>query len=273
MSKVQIIVPVINLWDKYTKAAIESIKTKHEYRVLLIDNASTDNTSVEAGKLVSSTFAHQRNEERWAFSKSANFGIKDAFERGYDYAFVINNDVLLHPEAIDRLVERFEKAKNNLVLDKSVDLQGEEPTATACYSETNVLAMVTSMDVRGECAAPTDILTKDLKEKESVPEAEHPCFSAFMVNRLCWDKIGPMDEEFKPAYYEDNDYHYRINLAGMKAIVLPTSLFYHYASKTQTEALDKPATSHEQFRANQFYYVKKWGGMPGKENYKSAFNK
>jgi hypothetical protein len=32
--------------------------------------------------------------------------VNDAWERGFNYAFVINNDILLHPEAIWRLVRR-----------------------------------------------------------------------------------------------------------------------------------------------------------------------
>ena len=267
MPKVQIIVPTINLWAKYTKPCIDSIKTKYEHRILLIDNGSTDETVVEASKLVSNTFAHKRNEDRWGCAQSWNYGIQDAFDRGYDYAFVINNDVLLHPEAIDKLIERFEYKCHLHPESISEVLTTDFPIHSCTQKE---LALATCMDVTGECDVPNAIFSLSTKEKESVPETEHPCFSGFMINKMCWDTVGKLDEAFKPAYYEDNDYHYRINLKGLKAIVVPTSLFYHYGSRTNLEAYGKPFIDSSK---NHQYYVLKWGGNPGKETFKTPFNK
>lgn len=290
MSKVQIVIPAINLWSKYTKPCIESVKTRHDYRILLVDNASTDETKEEAGKMVSDRFAHKRNEERWSCSKSWNYGIRDAFERGFDYVLVLNNDVVLHPDAIDRLVDRFEQAKENksLVRPESPLFSSGSPASPAVEAasvsqpdiairtirESEVLAMVTMLDVRGESVEgnverPDKMLSLD---KSDVPEAEHPCFSGFMINRACWDRVGEFDEGFDPAYFEDNDYHHRINLAGMKAIVYPPAMFYHFGSKTQTEGLPPDPGRHRRFEANRAYFVEKWGGQPGMETYKRPFD-
>lgn len=243
--KVQIVIPAINLWNKYTKPAIDSVKTKHDYRILLIDNASTDETLVEAGKLVSDTFSHKRNEERWSCTKSWNYGVNDAFERGFDYVFIINNDVILRPDTIDILIDRFEADVNH------------------------GLALVSSMDVSGE-ADPHKMLELN---RDDVTEAEHPCFSAFMISRKTWESIGEFDEGFKPAYFEDNDYHYRINLAGLKAIICPRSMFYHFGSRTQNEASEdgKPMVPGPLFENNRAYYSAKWGGVPGQEKWKTPF--
>lgn len=255
--KVAIVIPCINLWNEYTKACLDSIKTKYDHRILLIDNGSTDVTKVEAGKLVSATFSHKRNEERWSCSKSWNYGVKDAFERGYDLVLILNNDVVLHPEAIDRLVEKFASQKKG------------HPGHPFSQPE---LGMVTMMDITGECVEPKDIFNKSPKDFELVAEAEHPCFSGFMINQECYERIGEFDEGFDPCYFEDNDYHRRIKLGGMKAIVLPTALFYHYGSRTQNESGDTPVCSSPQFEKLRAYYVAKWGGPPGHETWDSPFN-
>ncbi len=247
MPKIQIIIPCINLWFKYTKPCIDSIKTKYDYRILLIDNGSTDETKIEAGKLVSNIFSHHRNEEPWSCAKSWNFGIKDAFERGYEYALVLNNDILLHPEAINKMVERFEKDNNDL-------------------------AIVSCMDIKGELDKPMYIFDYMLSNKKDIKESEHPNFSAFMINKESYERIGEFDESFKPAYFEDNDYHYRIKLLKMKAICLPTALFYHFGSATQNEAFDKPLVGGMKFEMNRNYYISKWGDVPGKETYLKPFN-
>lgn len=245
-TKVQIVIPAINLWKKYTRAAIESVKTKHDYRILLVDNKSSDETSIEAGKLVSDRFSHKRNEERWGCAQTWNWAIKDAFERGFDYVFIINNDVVLREDSIDKLIERFESesADSNLV-------------------------MATCMDITAE-AFPDNMASLN---KDGVPEAEHPCFSAFMINRRCWEKVGEFDEAFKPAYFEDNDYHRRIKLAGMKAVVYPPSMFYHYGSRTQNEASEdgRPIVPGPVFENNRAYYSAKWGGIPGSETHDHPF--
>ena len=243
--KIAIIIPVVNLWRKYTKPCIDSIKTSHDYRILLVDNASIDETLSEAGKLVSDKFSHKRNEERWSCAKSWNFGIRDAWDRGFEYALVLNNDVILHSDCIDRIVERFNKGD---------------------------VGMVTAMDIRGECnGIPEYIFDKKSKDYESVPETEHPNFSAFMISKKCWDKVGEFDEGFKPAYFEDNDYHYRMKLAGMKAIVYPPALFYHFGSRTQNESGNQAVVTGSMFEDNRKYYKGKWGGDTGSETFKYPF--
>ena len=242
--KVQIVIPCINLWAKYTKPCIDSIKTKYEHRILLIDNGSSDETKEEASKLVSATFAHKRNEEPWGCAQSWNYGVKDAFERGYDYVVILNNDIILHPEAIDRLINRF----------------------------TGDVVMTSCLNIRGEVDNPLYVLNLKSEDKKDVPESEHPDFSAFAISKECWDKIGTFDDNFKPAYFEDNDYHHRIQLANAKAVCVPTAMFYHFGSRTQNEATNAPICSSPQFERNREYYQHKWGGVPGQETYLKPFN-
>jgi len=249
--KVGIVMPCINLWAKYTLPALASVASAQSFAeragiktaVLLIDNASNDETESQASARAG--IEYHRNDEMWGFQKSVNFGVKHFFDKGYDYVLVLNNDIEMHQQAICKLVKRF---KNT---DKPV-------------------GMVTCLDVTGECKRdPRNLYGLDVAEKEKCPETPNPCFSAFMVDRECWDKVGEFDEIFAPAYYEDNDYHYRMQLAGLKAITYPPAMFFHWGSATQLEALGRPLTNS----ANQHaQYVRKWGGDPGKEIFKAPFN-
>lgn len=245
----------INLWEKYTKYALDSVtkamvmagkKSNTMCSLLLIDNASTDETQVRASAMVAEFFVYHRNEDMWGFQKSVNYGVKYFFDKGFDYVLVLNNDIVLHPRAIVRLVERMQKGG---------------------------VGMATCMDVSGEMKAeqmePQRIAELSDGLKEQVPEAEHPCFSAFMINKDCWEHIGEMDEIFHPAFYEDNDYHYRMQLAGLPAIVYPPAMFYHYGSRTQLEALGRPLTDSSNQHAQ---FIRKWGGDPTKEVYKTPYN-
>lgn len=257
--KVEIVVPVINLWAKYTKPAIDSLLVammrakSHgiDTHIVLVDNASTDETQSEALKLNTDLIYYQRNEERWGFQKSTNFGVNYGFEHGADLAFVCNNDIIMHPEAIWRLVERFGKGD---------------------------VGMATCMDVSGEMREngiiPILISTMPAKDKESVDDAPHPCFSAFMLSKECWELVGELDEGFAPAYFEDNDYHYRMQVLDIMAIVHPPAMFFHFASRTQLEAGENgtPIVSNAMFENSRAYFMTKWGGMPTEEKYKHPFN-
>jgi GT2 family glycosyltransferase len=251
--KIGIVVPAIDLWSKFTETMLNSIKSKHELYVVFIDNGSKDETFREATKLITQSFHYKRNEENWGCAKSWNYGVRDCLiNHSCNYVLIANNDVIFHPNAIDRLVERFEKKELEVV-------------------------MVTCLNTRGEVSNPHKVITLDDRIKSTVPESEHPDFSAFMINKKCWDEVGEFDEAFSilgKAYFEDNDYHYRIKLAGLKAIVYPLALYYHYGSQTQNRDLT-PLTAIQKgslFEANRGYYITKWGGSSGEEKFTHPTN-
>ncbi len=254
-SNVLIVVTAVNLWKDYTRPCLDSFFKQNlpihiSMKVLLADNGSVDDTKKEAERLIS------ERSDFYAFLYSENMGVQKiwnkcieyGFKANYDYVFVINNDVLFHQNAVKRLVERFEKKDEKMV-------------------------MLTSLDMRGECMTPNDIFSKDDKDKDSVPESPSPNFSAFMINKKLIEKVGLFDTGFHPAYFEDNDMHYRIKLAGLEAICCPQSLFYHFASKTQGDPRYPGGfTSNEEFARCQSYFIQKWGGMPGREKFINPFN-
>lgn len=246
--KLTIVIPSLNLWKRYTRPCLSSIRSRYPYRIVLVDNGSSDETCGEASKLVSHTFMHRRNESNLGTSKTWNWGVRDGFEKNAEYVLVLNNDVLLHPECVDRLVDRFERG-------------------------TNGVGMVSAFDVRGEVSTPVDVFGMAAAVKEQVEESDHPNFSAFMLNRTCWEAVGEFDETFYPAYFEDNDYHYRMQLAGLRGIVHPPAMFYHFGSRTQNEARAAPIVAGAAFERNRSYYVEKWGGTPGEERYRSPFGR
>lgn len=257
--KIQIVVPAINLWQKYTKQCIESLQEAMirakahglDAHIILIDNASTDDTVIAGPGLESDLLHYHRNNERWGFQKSVNFGVNYGWEHGAQLALVCNNDIVIHPEALWRLAERFS--------------QGD-------------VGMVTCMDVRGEMhersIVPTSIGTLSAKDKEPVDEAPHPNFSAFMISKEAWEQVGEFDELFAPAYFEDNDYHRRMNLLEAKAVVLPAAMFFHYGSRTQNEANEngQPMVPSPMFENARAFYAKKWGGIPDQEKFNQPYN-
>ena len=259
MIKVLAVMTAVNLWDSYTRPAIDTLfkqKLKGvKLDVLLVDNGSTDKTweeslklIIERGKDKDSDFLVTRYEKNIGVQEAWNNAIKKGFSEGYDYILIANNDVLFHRTAIQVLVNELEKKDEKVVL-------------------------VSSLDLRCECERPENIFGRQDNEKIDVPCSPHPNFSSFMINRKMIKEVGYFDKGFFPAYFEDNDMHYRIQKAGLVALCCPASMFYHFASKTQTDfRYSGGFTSNTQFTASQRYFVDKWGGLPGKEKFDKPFN-
>ena len=84
-------------------------------------------------------------------------------------------------------------------------------------------------------------------------------------------EIGYLDENFFPAYYEDNDHRYRMKLAGLEWEYFPLE-YEHIVSATIKRDPVLMAKNQKTFKENGRYYIEKWGGMPGQEKYLTPFD-
>ncbi len=84
-------------------------------------------------------------------------------------------------------------------------------------------------------------------------------------------EVGYLDENFFPAYYEDNDHRYRMKLAGLEWEYFPLD-YDHIVSATIKKDPAIFAKNQITFKENGRYYVEKWGGLPGQEKYLTPFD-
>ena len=81
------------------------------------------------------------------------------------------------------------------------------------------------------------------------------------------ENCGWFDENFYPAYFEDNDMFYRMHMAGLRHLLDTKHGFYHKQSATCIDVVTK-----DDWDRCQQYYISKWGGPPGEETYIRPFN-
>lgn len=238
-----VICPVLNCLN-YTQQFIRTLGKDFKYRLIIINNGSTDGTSAYLSRL-------SKEMDLTVINFPANLGVSYAWNTGIKYAiehwnskyFLIpNNDILLYKKTIPRLIDAFKN--KNVVLTTSFNVNNGEPL-------------------------PTSI--EDIDDLFSEKITEEPDFSCFMISKECVDKVGYFDENFYPAYFEDNDYHYRINLAGLKAIKTTRSVYFHFGSQTIKNDSKIRVISNRNYIKNQKFFEKKWGGLPGHETYKTPF--
>lgn len=108
-----------------------------------------------------------------------------------------------------------------------------------------------------------------LKKPESLIRASID-WSAFIIPKSLYEKVGKFDECFYPAYYEDNSYEYRMKLKGVNMYKTPELIPYEYRNSS---SLEKDPTLIEYSKKNKKLYIEMWGGEPEREKYKTPFNK
>lgn len=94
-------------------------------------------------------------------------------------------------------------------------------------------------------------------------------WSSYILNKHIYEKVGEFDENFKRCFFEDNDYCYRMILAGVNY------MFHDFLNpevyrNSQTIAKDPTLSGYLE---NEKYFIEKWGGRPGSETFKTPFNK
>ena len=112
-----------------------------------------------------------------------------------------------------------------------------------------------------------DNLFSNYKENFFVGNLE---WCVFALPKKTYIEVGKFDEDFYPAYYEDNDYAYRMKLVRKFEFKVPFfNPFIYRASQT----LEKDSSIKHGFVKNGELYIKKWGGKPNQEKFKRPYNK
>lgn len=117
-----------------------------------------------------------------------------------------------------------------------------------------------------------DLVTA-VNTRDGVGDPAEPDYSCFLVRpRTFVESFGFFDENFTPAYFEDNDMAYRVRIAGGSQIKLLDAKMYHSGSVTQNWG-GKSFVTSPMFEKNREYYNNKWGGWPGEEKFITPFNR
>lgn len=182
-------------------------------------------------------FNHVTKNKKNILAKSWNNGIQRALRDRCEYVIIPNLDVELNKDAIDYLVEYASR-------DDSVVWSG--------WCTNNVGRF------------PDDNFIVDSK-------IVYDNYSFFMVSPRLFKEVGKFDEKFAPAYGEDVDLQYRIELAKRKHTCVFMCKFVHYGQTTIKNC--KGVTEKMAKRNTDTYFKKKWGGLPRQQIYLKPFNK
>jgi GT2 family glycosyltransferase len=170
--------------------------------------------------------------EQKSLSACWNAGLRAAWATGHGHALVLNNDVEIRPDMYRLLLE------------------SRRPF------------------VSGVSVLSSNRLYPDTDKSVFRP---HPDFSAFLITKECFDKVGPFDESYYPAYCEDCDYHIRMHRAGVVAGCIDVPFLHHSSSTLKSASPDDRYAIERGAEENRQRFLEKYGCLPGSVEYSAIF--
>lgn len=259
-----VVMPFLDNWEMTEQAARDVLAQDLSHtKLLLINNGSDEPATRQARYWV---MDHDDTVLLWNFLPALpslaavwNRALRFVWQAGGKQAFVVNNDVRLAGWTYTLLLDAQQITGGWFVTGVSV----KEPHQLEKYVEDGfaeaVVALGTLTDARTE------------RRRASGHALGGPDFSCFIITEEC-HRYFQFDEQFIPAYHEDNDYHRRLQLAGYGERIFGLNLpFLHIGSATVNRSPEALAAWGPRFEACRAYYVQKWGGLPHHELHSIPF--
>ncbi|RLD17169.1 MAG: glycosyltransferase family 2 protein [Caldiserica bacterium] len=221
MREPKVAVLILN-WNraKDTEECLNSIfqQSYSNYKIVLVDNGSTEKESLEIGKKYKN-IVFIRSEENLGFAGGNNLGIRYALGEGYDYIFILNNDVILDRDCLLNLIKVGEYFNSAGIIG---------PAVYSYYEKNKIISTGGKIDWwRGKPLDKMEKIGFSLKPKV----VEHLNGCGLLVKKEVFEKIGLLDEEYF-LFYEETDFCVRARRKGYKVVFVPEAKLWHKISQS-----------------------------------------
>ncbi|MEA2236516.1 MAG: N-acetylglucosaminyl-diphospho-decaprenol L-rhamnosyltransferase [Thermoanaerobaculia bacterium] len=242
--------------ERWIERCLQSIRSacgRLAYEVVVYDNASSDATIATMGNDVEVI----RGAANDGFAAGVN---RVATRTSGRYLFLLNPDCELSPRALEILVGFLDEnpaiaAAAPLLSDEAGDSQREFqlrrlPTLATLISE---VFGIDKLFPRNPMTARYRYRELELTHPQPV---EQPAAAALLLRREVFSEVGPLDERFAPAWFEDVDYCRRLAEAGKTIFVVPAARARHFggASLEHVPFAEFIALWYR----NMWFYARKW---------------
>ena len=193
VKKVLVVVLTYNLLY-LTLQMLDSVRSYHNHDVLVIDNKSSDGTAARCRGL-----GYEVISKALTVADAWNLGLKEGYDRGYDYVLLCNNDIILSATYIDKVVEVAERQRAGAVTGQVINRSDG--------TEFNFAEKTREIETPVIIMAPGD-------------------YSALLISKSCIKTIGGF-MNFSPRYQADEDHLLRLRLSGIELIKTYETTFFH----------------------------------------------
>jgi GT2 family glycosyltransferase len=260
MKNPNVLILLLN-WNgkKDTLECIDSLKklTYPHCFILVVDNGSSDG-SVPALRHAYPSIHLIETGENLGFAGGNNVGIQFALERDFDWILLLNNDTVVAPDLIERLLEIADQKKAHIVGPKI--LRYHEPSKIdhlGGYFDPKTCEFV----------SPESGQIDDGIRFEEPKEPEYICGCALLMHRCVPQTIGLLEPQFF-LLWEETDFCKRASRAGFRLSTAPLAKIWHKVSASFSGG--KPHMQYFWWRSRLLFVSRNFSSAQKKELYKTV---
>jgi GT2 family glycosyltransferase len=189
-------------------------KSSIPLNVIVIDNGSTDG-SKEIIKERYPEIDFIASYENLGFGRANNIGIKRAYDMGADYVFLMNQDVWIEDDTLEKLTaSAFQNPEYGIISPMHLNGKGDTLDYNFSYYSSTVYCENLFSDV---------FLNR---HENKIYFLKFINAAAWLISRKCIKTVGGFNPSFF-HYGEDDNYCQRVLYHGFKIGILPISKIYH----------------------------------------------
>ena len=228
------------------RACLQALVTFQGWKVVMVDNNSTDDTIQEAGTCALKLLTLS-NSHNVGFASAVNQAARVA--EG-DLLVILNPDTIATEGSLDRLADALRTdtvgASGGLLLGAD-GLPQKGFTVRRLPTLGSMLAEVLLVN-RAWPSNPWNVRYRCLDlDYQTAQQVEQPAGACLAVKRQVWDALNGFDEGFFPVWFEDVDFCRRLRDRGWKIVYRPDAIFSHSGGHS---------VSRLAFRDRQSYWYK-----------------
>ncbi len=217
MEKGLVSIIILNYNGKdFLEDCINSIKleTKKNYEIIVVDNASPDNSGRE-NSIKFPDWKFILNNENVGVPEGLNIGIRNS--KG-EFIILMNNDIVVTKNWLENFFEAYDKFGIALYQPKFLKMKNPE-ILDGTGDMINLFGF-------GFARAKGQIDKGLYEEIEEISYASGTCM--FLPRKIV-EEIGYFDQRLF-AYHEELDFGWRARLCGYKSFYVPKSIIHHFGS-------------------------------------------
>jgi hypothetical protein len=200
---------------------------KERYRVLIIDNCSTDN-SQELIKEAFPDYQMMINPKNYGCAEAENQGLRFSMEKGDDFIWLLNNDVILEKDALIHLIEMAMTDNNIAALGPAI-YSFDRPDI-----EDNIGYSIDFWTGRFTNLAKT--YGTDEKQKVRILDVDSVQGCSILIRVSVLHKVGIYFAGYE-AYFEESEFNVRAKKMGFRVVTVRDAIIWHKKSASYNQVM------------------------------------
>lgn len=265
--KVSIIILTTNALEM-TKEELKDIAVLRsdnlKLECIVVDNNSSDETErlLKNYKLPNMEYRFIQSGANRGYAGGNNYGISEALKRGADYIMLLNNDVIVSPDMVTKMVSFMEKTpKAGIVSPKMYFAKGYEFHKDR-YKK-NELGKVFwyaggILDWDNIYSPHRGVDEVDRGQYDKPEPTDFANGATLLIKRSVFEKVGLLDSSFF-LYWEDPDFSMKAKKKGFETYYFPGTCMWHKVSAS-TGGSGSPTNDYFLTR-NRFFFALRYAKL------------